>query len=334
MLMIVAIVTVFLLVVLGGGAFVANASLSAEYSPQKAVTDYLAAQTRGDVPTMMLNANFLRGESGSDQLFNQDAVTAMMSVPENRSITNVSVTATETVDSSTSNVSVSMTWNGTPRTQTYVVHQDTARVHDLFYHSWRADIPSSSITVTLPNQAGALSVDGVGLPAGTTSIAVIQGFHQVTMAATALYDADVETADAVDGTASVAFRTDLGASALAAAQDAVKQTFTGTWQCDVAKYFDCPNHTYSGAAVLNAPGGDITANSTWIITFEGDPTANMELSVSTTSGKIDASGTCGMQLVVDHAKTYHFTGTWQGTLTSQTGTFATDLTEACDSARA
>ena len=333
-LMVVAVVAVFLVLVLGGGAIVANASLSVEYSPQRAVTDYLTAQSRGDVPAMLLNASFVKGESGPDQLFDQDAVTAMMAVPENRSITSVSVTSTQTVDPSTSDVSVSMSWNGTPRSQTYVVRRDTKRVHDLFYYSWRVDIPAGSITVTLPNQAGALSVDGVGLPAGTTSVAVIQGFHQVAMAATSLYDADVETADAVDGTASVAFRTELGATALAAARDAVKQTFAGTWQCDPAKYFDCPNHTYSGAAVLSAPGGDISTSSTWIITFEGDPTAGMKLSVSTTSGKVDASGNCAMQLVVDHSKTYHFTGTWQGTLTSETGGFATDLTEACDSARA
>src|SRR4029077_14952223 len=74
-LLIGAIVAVFLILVLGGGAALANASLSSTYSPKAAVSDYFAAQARGDVDGMWSNATYMNG-GGSDSLFNQDAVTA------------------------------------------------------------------------------------------------------------------------------------------------------------------------------------------------------------------------------------------------------------------
>src|SRR5262245_27446836 len=57
--LIVGVVAIVVLGALGGGgAALANASLSSTYSPQRAVTDYFAAQARGDVDGMMSNATF------------------------------------------------------------------------------------------------------------------------------------------------------------------------------------------------------------------------------------------------------------------------------------
>jgi hypothetical protein len=335
--MVAGIVAVFLILVLGGGAFIANASLSSTYSPQRAVTAYLAAQSRGDVATMMANANFLKGDNGLDQLFNQDAVTAMLGVAENRALSNVSVTSTESLDSSTSKVTVEMTWNGGGRTQTYVVHKDTARVHDLFYYSWRADIAASSVSVTLPNQAGAISVDGISLPSGTTSFSVIQGYHTVTMASTDLYDTFNQTVNAVEGNATLAVAGNFSADATSAAVSAVKDTFNGG-TCDTKAYFDCPNHKYTTEAgydytILPMPGGDVRAVN-WIFTLASDPTAGMKLVVATTAEQVNASGSCAMKLVVDGRTTYNYAGDWSAVLTFNNGAFDTDLTVNCDKARA
>ena len=108
--------------------------------------------------------------------------------------------------------------------------------------------------------------------------------------------------------------------------------------CDVKQYFDCPNHRYAVPAgyyyMLPAAGGDIRANSWWSLAFVGDPTTSMKLTVSTTSGKIDASGLCGLKLTVDGSKTYNFVGDWTGTLTWSGGGFSSDVTLNCDTSRA
>jgi hypothetical protein len=335
-LLIVGIVAVFLILVLAGGAIVANASLSSTYSPKRAVSDYLAAQARGDVNAMMLGATFTSPDSTSSQFFTKDAVAAMMGMTENKSISSVSVTSSQDLDSSTSKVAVSMSWNNTQRTQTYTVRKDTSRMHDLFYYSWRVDIPSTSISVTLPNQPGAIVVDAIKVTS-PAAINVIQGYHTVTMQSTSFYDEASQTANGVDGAASVAFTSKMGANALAAAGDSVKAAFNNV-TCDAAKFFDCPSHAYKVPAgyydTLPAPGGDIRANTSWTIVFAGDPTTAMKLVIGTDNDKVTASGTCAMKLTVDGSKIYNFTGTWTGTLTWANSGFASDLTLDCDATRA
>ena len=176
-----SVVAVVLILLLGGGAFLANASLSSTYSPKAAVAGYFAAQAKGDVNGMWSNATFETG-GGSDNLFSKDAVTAMMANDQNRAVSNVSVTSTQDLDSSTSKVTVSMAWSRTQITHTYTVSKDTSRVHDLFYYSWRVDVPSQPITVTLPNQAGGIQVDGIDV-SSPSSVQVIQGYHTVKMLA-------------------------------------------------------------------------------------------------------------------------------------------------------
>src|SRR5438094_334739 len=78
MLLVIGIIAVVLLAALGGGGVLANASLSSTYSPQKAVSDYLAAMGKGDVNGVMSNATFLSDDSASSQFFTKDAVTVTM----------------------------------------------------------------------------------------------------------------------------------------------------------------------------------------------------------------------------------------------------------------
>ena len=337
-LLVIGIIAVFLIAALGGGAIFANAQLSTTYSPQRAVTDYFAALGRGDVSGMMSNAQFLPGDPSYSQYFGKDAAKALVAVDQNRQISQVSVASTQPVDDVTSTVKVSLTWGGTPRSLTYTVHKDTSRVHYLFYDSWRVDIPYTTITVTLPNQPGSVQVDDVSLPASSQNkVQAIQGFHKVTMLTSDFYDQSSQVADAVESTAAVTFPGTISAAATSAAATSIKAAFNNV-TCDVTKYFDCPNHKYNVPAGyydnLPAPGGDIRANSNWSLTFTGDATTAMVLVITNEAGKLTASGKCAMTLTVDGSKTYHFTGTWTGTLTWSSGAFSSHVLEDCDAARA
>lgn len=336
-LLIIGMAVVLLVAALGGGAAYANTSLSATYSPQRAVTDYFAAQARGDVTGMMSNSKYLRGDGSVPQLFDRAAVTAMVGLDQNRQITNVKVVSTQRIDSSTSTVGVTLNWAGNPRSLIYTVRKDPSRVHYLFYDSWRLDIPYATINITLPNQPGLVTVDDRDAGVPPTTVQTIQGYHSVTMLGTTLFDANSQIADAVQGTGAVTFPTKLSASAYAAAAAAIKNTI-GTFSCDPAQYFNCPNHAYQVQAgyreILKAVGGDIRAASSWSITYTGDPTTNMSLVVTTTRGTVTASGTCAMTLTVDGSKTYSFTGTWTATLVWNNGVVSTTMLESCDSTRA
>ena len=335
-LLIVGIIAIVVLAALGGGGALASASLSSTYSPQRAVSDYFSAMARGDASGMMSNATFLSDDSAYSQFFTKDAVTAMLTADQNKQISSVKVGSISKVSDSIDSVSVALSWGGTPRNLTYKVRKDSTRVHYLFYPSWLVQVPFTTITLNLPNQGGGVQVDGLSLPAASKKAEAIQGFHSLTMQATDFYAANTQVADGIDTTPTVAFPTDLSSAAKAAATESIKAAF-GNVTCDVSKYFDCPNHRYNVPAgyydVLPAAGGDIRANSWWSLAFVGDPTASMKLIVTTDSGKIDASGICGMTLTVDGSKKYNFGGAWTGTLTWSGGAFDSDVTINCDVAR-
>ena len=338
-MLIVGIIAVFLVLVLGVGGFLANSSLSSTYSPSSAVRGYFAAQSRGDVTYMLANANYLKGDNGTDAFFGKAALTDMVSLQENRSVSNVSVTSITQLDSSTSKVSASLTWNGSQVSQTYTVHKDTSRTHFLFYNDWKLDIPASAITITLPNQAGGIQVDGIDVPSGSTSVSVIQGFHKVSMLKSDFYDQDDESVNAIDSSASVAFKGTLSSTAMSAAADSVKAAFKpANITCDTNKYVDCPGHVYKPKPGffegLQMPGGEVDAYTQWIFNITGDPSSGMQLTVTTEAGKVSANGTCSSQLVVDGSKKYNYTGTWTGTLTFHGGVFDSKVDFSCDDNKA
>jgi hypothetical protein len=312
-------VAAIVVVAIGGGAVFANGSLSATYSASRAVTDYLAAMSRGDVTYMLANANYPKGQSGPDDFFGPASVTAMMGLSENRSIRNVRVTSDEVLDSITSKVTASMTWDGKERSQTYTLHKDATRQHYAFYYSWRIDIPESTITVTLPAQPGGVGIDGIYGQAVAT-VSVIQGFHTVSMHETDFYDQQSELVDARGDVASAAFPSTLNASAMNAAAEAIKEAFQSEADhCDARNAIDCVNHRYTPAAgyyeVLEMPGGNVDAYTTWTFTYTGDPTAGMKVVVDEATGKVTATGTCQMQLVADGSRKYRYHGPWSFTLT-------------------
>jgi hypothetical protein len=228
-----------------------------------------------------------------------------------------------------------MSWNGSQVSETYTVHKDKTRTHFLFYNDWKIDIPASTISVTLPNQPGDLQIDGIAAPSGTT-ISVIQGFHQVTMQKTDFYDANTQTANAIDSAAAVTFPGTFSSAAAQGAAKAIEDTFVN--DCDSAKYFDCPGHAYKVPAgyydTLPLPGGDVRANSSWVFTFASEPTSGMKVVATTTADQATASGTCALKLVVDNKTTLNYTGDWTAQLTFNNGDWGTDISFNCDSSKA
>jgi archaellum component FlaF (FlaF/FlaG flagellin family) len=338
-LLILVLIVVLLLVAVGGGAVLANASLSSTYSPDRAVTDYLAAQKRGDTSFMIANANYLKGDGSSSQYFDKNELDTMMSYAQNTDISNVKVSSIAVVDSNTRTVNVTMTWNGHQLQPAFTVHKDLTRVHYQFFNSWRIDIPFASIHITLPpNQPGAVSVDGSPLPSGATSdIQVIQGFHKVTMDATSLSDSASADADAIAGNATVVFPSKLSSAAMATAVSTVKSVFG---VCDASKYIDCVNHTYLAPVKANTtffitwPGyGDVTYTK-YVFTLTSDPTANMNVVIEAGAGTLSVSGVCAYTMTVDGNRPYYFKGTWSGTLTASASSWGYNLSYNCVASKA
>lgn len=335
-LLIIGLLVVLILAAVSGGALVANALLSSTFSPERAVTDYLVAQKKGDTSFMIANANYLKGDGSFSQYFDQNALDAMMAFPQNSDVSNVKVSTAAVVDSNTSSVSASMTWAGHQVTRSFTVHKDLTRVHSLLYYSWLIDIPSLSIHLTLPKQPGAIAVDGIPLPTDATSdIQVIQGFHKVTMAAGGLYNAASADADGIATAPSVVFAGKISAAATAAAAAAVKKAFGTCTATDHQVGKECLNHLYHAP---NTPGliyfftlpgyGQVFYTShEWALT--SDPTKGMRLVVGADAGKVAASGVCGFTLTIDGSKKYLLKGTWHGTLTRSGATFGYDLLFDC-----
>ncbi len=81
--------TLLEILLLGGGAAATYEQRSSTYNPERAVTDYFAAQTQGDVSGMMANATFQVGSNL--EFFKQSAIASMMQLPQNRDVHDVKV---------------------------------------------------------------------------------------------------------------------------------------------------------------------------------------------------------------------------------------------------
>src|SRR6266851_4102593 len=280
------VLVVLLLAAFAGLAVYGNETLSTRYSPGRATLDYFAAQKRADAAGMMANANFLRADGSDPILFGKDAVASMLLLPPNTDIRDVKVLSSESIDSSTARIKLSMTWAGVGRTAIYTVRKDPKQPRYVLYNAWRVDVPYSTITVTMPAHAGPVTVDGVFGRSGDTSgpIAVIEGYHQVTMVGTAFYDRDVRVANAVEASAH-------------------------NW---------CPNHTYNKPDARDwywtLPGYGQVYYSTYSYTIDPDLISGMTILVTDTSAA-KANGTCKATLTIDGSTTYRFTGTWSVDLT-------------------
>jgi hypothetical protein len=323
--------------ILAGGGVAGNAVLSSTYSPDRAVIDYFAAQSRGDVSGMMANAAFKAGSE--PQFFSRAAVTAMMSVPQNKDVHDTKIVASSSVDSSTQSIAVTMTWAGKPHLQTYTVLKDNSQTHALIYHSWHVVIPFVTVHVNLPNQPGYMQVDGISSTrAGATSIQVVQGYHQLTMSASLLYDATSQTVDGVDEEPTATFAPSVSAAAMSDVADAIKISFT---HCDFTKYDGCADHTYSAPNdgylyYLDVPGYGKVFYSTYRITNVGDPTVGMKVSVLTGAGMLNASGVCKETMTIDGTKQFSLAGSWTAALTWHEAslTFDSLVTADCGTRRA
>jgi hypothetical protein len=318
------------ILVLGGSGVAAYALRSSTYSPERAVTDYFIAQSRGDVSGMMANATFQQGSN--PEFFRQSGIASMMNVPQNKDVHNVKVVSSRVIDPITQSVAVSLAWAGQQHTQTYTVRKDNSKFRDLVYRAWRIVIPFVTIHITLPNQAGPIQVDGI-TPA-TSDVSTIQavaGYHSVTMSANAFYDRASQLVDGVDGTPAAAFAPDVSAGAIAMAAAAVKLAFPN---CDPSVSPGCLNHTYNAPNdgrrwLFSLPGYGDVFYTTYVVTLVGDPTSDMKLVVPPDAGKVNASGTCIVTVTMNGNQTYNLAGPWTATLTLDSGSFSADLVSNC-----
>jgi hypothetical protein len=320
------------LVILIGGGIAANAFLSSMYSPERAVTDYFAAQSRGDVKGMMANATF---QIGSDpDLFNKDGITAMMTVAQNKDVHNVKIVTSTATDSSTQAVAVTMTWAGKPHSETYAVKKDNSQTHDLIYHSWHVVVPFVTMLVTLPKQPGPLQVDGITSTSSTSSqsasLQVVEGYHTVTMNSNFLYDTTSQVVDGVDFNPTATFAPTISSSATSAIGTAVK---TGFGVCDASKYEDCINHTYVADPGYvwswDLPGYGTVTGHTYVIALSSDATTGMKLIVSNTAGEVDAAGTCHVTMTFDGSRNYPLSGIWAAVVTWKNSAFTAAVNFDC-----
>jgi len=337
----ITLVLVFVLAIAGGGgAYLASASLSKTYSPERALATYFDAQKRGDVNAMWANANYLRGDGSFEQFFSKDALTAMLSIDQNKAITDVAITSSRVVDSSTTVLTVSLQWGRSPHPANHTLHKNLGDTHYFFFNTWKLDIPYTTIGLTLPNQPGAITVDSISMPSSaTTSVQAIAGYHNVTMGKTAFYDASTKLANGVDVSPNVTFDGTISSAAKASVAAAIR---TGANVCDASRYTDCPGHTYhsAGAAYTiyfldGLPGypGGIQYNY-YVFNYSGDLTAGMQLEVPKDEGLMYASGTCAMTMTVDGSRTYRFKGEWSANLAWTGGTVAAKVFENCEKTKA
>jgi hypothetical protein len=327
-------IVLVLLVVAG---IVANASLSQTYSARRAVEDYFAAQAHRNVDGMLANATFVRPEGSYSDFFGRNTLTGMIQLPQNSAIEAFKVTAVQRLDSQTELVTVSLIWNGSSRTETYKVIKDPTRAHMLLYSSWRVQIPSTTLHLTLPKQAGSVTVDGVAPPpaANTKVIQTIRGFHQVRMEASSIVDVASLQVDATAASANVELPGKITDFALASAKTAVTNAFNN---CDAAKYEDCIGHTYTAPNnnfiyYLVLPGYGNVDYTTYVFTLANDPTADMKLTIESDPGKASATGSCALTMTANGGRHYSWHGTYTAVLTWETYRFSADVTVNCQAIR-
>jgi hypothetical protein len=328
--LVIVAIAVLEILVLGGGDAAGYALLSSNYSPERAVADYFAAQSRGDVSGMMANATLQQGSN--PEFFRQSGIASMMGVPQNKDVHNVKVVSSRAIDATTQAVAVSLTWAGQPHDQTYTVRKDNSRFRDLIYRPWRIVVPFVTIHLTLPNQPGPILVDGIApATSDVSAIQVVEGYHSVTMDANAFYDRTSQVVDGVDGTPTATFGPGVSSSAAAMAASAIKLAFPN---CDASAYPGCLNHTYSAPSdgrryYFDLPGYGQVFWSTYRVTLVGDPTSDMKLVVATDAGKVNASGTCTVTVTFDDSSNYNLAGPWTAALTLNSGSFSADLASNC-----
>jgi hypothetical protein len=322
----------------GGGAFFASTSLSQTYSPQQAVLNYFAAQQRGDVNTMLADANFTRGDGSYEQFFNKGALAAMLTLDQNKQISNLKIDSTRELNSSTAEVDTSMSWGGTSYTHAYVVHKDLADTHYFFYNSWKIDVPYSTIPFETPRQPGQVAVDGILLPNNdATSVQVVAGFHTLSMEESAFYDREAQTVNALLSPLIISFSDKISSTANVAVGAAIR---AGAKVCNAAKYL-CPNHTYYAPVragyiyYLDLPGHPQVYYKSYILRLSGDMTKGMTLDVTNDQSWLYAKGTCTSTMTVSGYgnKTFKFKGTWSADVQWNGSAFkATVYTDCADKA--
>jgi hypothetical protein len=275
------------LVVLLAGGFLANSQLSNQFSPERAVLDYLNAQSRGDAGAMWSTATYQSASGTAGQLLSKAALTKMLDDPVNRALSDIHVSDSARIDDSNYAITVQLKHDGQDSTVLLHVRKDASKSNWIIYPAWRIVVPASAIVITGYRFAGAVMIDGFasGITDASGSVEVLPGRHHIVLEPTDIFAGDTQIVDAATN-AVVTFKATLSSAATTAVNKAISDLFVRCASAHQVRPAGCPNYSYTL--------GDHQSDVAWSLI--GDPTANMRLAIGNQLDTVTASGQWKMHL--------------------------------------
>jgi hypothetical protein len=203
-------------------------------------------------------------------LATKDELKAMLSLPENRHSSRDSIKVTKVADDGAGHVAVSAqyTENGHLTSEALTVTRDASEKKFDLYPYWRVMVPPAYLSFSGAPNGSVLSIDGIGVPAGTALVATFPGTHQVTAGATSIFAPDTEKVSAIGGQMGQAsFKTTITSTARTQAMQLLKNAFADCAKVTTLSAQNCPQSSYG-----------VSEPVTWSLV--GDPAANLQFGVS------------------------------------------------------
>jgi hypothetical protein len=267
-----AAVAVLVLIGIAGNVLLNNIT-----TPEAVASDYLSAVGSNNADGIWADSMLTAGQtayygSGAYSLATKDELKAMLNLPENKHSSRDSINVTQLADYGTGNVVVSAQYNeaGHPVSEQLGLTRSTNDKKFGFYPYWKVVVVPGYLGFTGAPDGAVLSVDGIGIPAGTATVATYPGTHQVTAGATTIFAADTEKVTAASNQgAQATFKTQLTSAAKNQATQALKTAFAACAQATTPSAQNCPQNFYG-----------LQGTATW--TLVGDPTSGLQLAVTPT----------------------------------------------------
>ena len=176
-------------------------------SPEAVAADYISAVGSNNADGIWSDSTLATSGATSDlgpaayTLATRDELKAMLSLPENRHSSRDSIKVNKVADDGAGHVGVSAQYNegGHATSESLTLVRDTNDKRFGLYPYWRVMVPPGYLSFSGAPDGAVLSIDGIGIPAGTTTVATFPGTHQVTAGATSIFAADTEKVTVAEG---------------------------------------------------------------------------------------------------------------------------------------
>lgn len=274
------------LVVIPLAAVTVVPALVGRQSPAEAVRRYLDHVDGGDGAAVAAD---IAVPDGAGELVSAEAATAM--VRENpRRIENVQIGETRT-SGGTTVVEATFEEDGRAVRRTFEVAKAKGRRHFGFWGVWVVVPTTTRISIDVPVGGGALTVDGLRMPAArpgdTVTVEVLDGLHRVRMAASGLLEAVDRRVDTTRERRLV-LQPRLSDKGKGVVKDAVLAYFGECAKTTSIRPTGCPQSVF--------PRGSEQQNVSW--SLQGDPTADLETELRS-DGVVLATGSFTMTVTYD-----------------------------------